>query len=145
MNKQPIDQVSAQTRAAQLRMVMMSLLVVGAAAYVAFRLDLYRPFSPANEGLFWASIVWFALSAIETFNKRMGQIAIRGEAPPYMEYEGLHVPLFVARYGLIVYILYLDWKWALTLYILTLFLAVSPILENLGKALMFLWLRKRID
>jgi hypothetical protein len=145
MDDQPINRAEAAIRADQFRMVLLSLVLVAGAAYAAFRLEFYKSFRPDNVGLFWVSIAWFAFSAIETFNKRMGQIAVRGEMPPYAEYSGLHVPLLIVRYALLAYLLYIDWRWALTLYVLTLVLAVSPVLETMGKALMFLWLKKRID
>lgn len=82
---------------------------------------------------------------MQTFNKRMGQIAVKGETPPYMEYESLHTPFLLALYGILAYLVFLDWRWALTLYVFTFALAVSPILETLGKMLLFLWLKRRID
>ena len=57
----------------------------------------------------------------------------------------MHALMLIVRFPLFVWLLFMNWKWALTLYVLTFTLAVSPILETIGKALMFLWLRKRID
>ena len=134
-----------ENRTDQRRVIAMSLLLVAGASYGAYRFGLFAPFRPDNPILFWTTIVWFALSAAETFNKRMGQIQIRGEAPPYMEYPWMHALMLIVRFPLFVLLLYMNWKWALTLYVLTFALAVSPILETIGKALMFLWLKKRID
>lgn len=126
------------------RMTVASLLIFAGLAYAAYRYKLLDSFRPENSALFWLSILWFAVSAVETFNKRMAQYIGRGEAPPYAEYPGLHLPLKLVQYSVLAYLLYLDWRWGLALYLLTFTLAVSPILEMIGKALMFLWLKKRI-
>ncbi len=140
-----LNRAEIMNRSDQRRMVIMSLVNVAILGLVAYRFKLLDAFRPNNAGVFWLGIVWFALSAMETFNKRMGQMLVRGEAPPYAEYPGLHFPMTIMQYGLLAYLLYLDWLWALTLYVLTLALAVSPILESIGKVLMFMWLKKRID
>ncbi len=129
----------------RLGMALPGLLLAVVGCVVAYKFRLLAPFHPGNGALFWTSTVWFGLSAAETFNKRMGQCVMRGEQPPYMEYPGLHVPMLIGRYALLAYLLYLDWRWAGTLYVLTLCLAISPILETIGKGVMFLWLKKAIS
>jgi hypothetical protein len=126
------------------KMMIINYIPLLICALLIYKYDLYLPFSIDNPFLFFVSIAWFSMSAVETFNKRMGQIEMQGEQPPYMEYKGLHVPMLIIRYGTIICLAYLDWRWALTLYIVTIAFAVSPILENIGRILMFLWLKRYI-
>jgi predicted membrane channel-forming protein YqfA (hemolysin III family) len=116
MGRNGLDRSELWVRAQKRNGVLWSLLLLGVVLYVVWRFELMKPFRPDNTALFWVSMVWFAGSAVETFNKRMGQCELRGEAPPYMEYRELHAPLFVIQYGLLAYLLYLDWRWAVTLY-----------------------------
>ena len=145
MRNDELNRAELENRSDQRRVMAISLLLVAGASYGAYKFDLFAPFTPDNPALFWTTIVWFSLSAAATFNKRMGQIQRRGEVPPYMEYPIMHGVMLILLVPLFVWLLYMNWKWALTLYFLRLALAVSPIPETIGKALMFLWLKKRID
>ena len=87
----------------------------------------------------WLVLAWFALACIDTHNKRIWQAAKHGQLP-----EGDRQPpgwlalLVFLQYAVFAYLLYLNWRQALSVWILTFIAAVviSPVLEMIGALLL---------
>jgi hypothetical protein len=81
----------------------------------------------------WVTIAYFVLACIHTFDKRLIQQRRLGEdcgTPPAWVGN-----LSYAMYGMQVWMLILDWKRALVLFVIAFILAVLPVLETIGNLL----------
>jgi len=94
----------------------------------------YTSSTPHIHGVLAAA--FFIASSISTFDKRLIQAKRAGDLPPDQPVLPNWIVLIdVFRYGAIVALAVLDWKFGLALYIMGFFLAVLPVLEMVGNFL----------
>lgn len=73
----------------------------------------------------WLIFAWFGMACIHTHNKRIWQAASRGELP-----EGDEAPpawlgwIILPQYVVLAYLAYIDWKQALSIFVITFLLSV---------------------
>lgn len=85
------------------------------------------------------TVIWVLLSCIDTHNKRIWQAAMRGELPDGDEEPPSWLSLIqFPKYGVLLYISYLDWRHAFWLWVLTFACAryLSLLMEMIGAVLL---------
>ncbi|MFC1475666.1 hypothetical protein ACFLQW_01535 [Candidatus Zixiibacteriota bacterium] len=104
--------------------------------------------APMNSMLLMAiSLVYIIIESIRTYDARLIQAKTRGFHSGVASEAGERVlPFWVGYihfvgYALFIVIIFLNWKYAIALYVFLFLLRVLPVLENIGAAIMYPFLR----
>lgn len=83
------------------------------------------------------TVAYFLVASITTFDIRMTQAKRQGALPPDEPMLPAWVALFAwLQWGPFLVLLYLNWKYALVLFVIRFVLKVLPVLETIGNILM---------
>lgn len=92
--------------------------------------------------ILWLSIAFLICESISTYDTRLRQHHIRGfHSGVSIAADGRMLPSWVVlfdfiRWGLLIAIVVMNWKYSIALYVIKFILKVIPILENIGAAIM---------
>src|SRR3954469_22805174 len=90
-------------------------------------------------------IIYFLLASIVTWDIRLGQAVQKGGPVPDHPRFGVFICfLFWVEWGIWFWILFLDWRIALTAFILKFILAALPVLQFVGSLIMSPFLRMQM-
>ena len=83
------------------------------------------------------TVAYFFCASIDTFDTRLVQAKKAGTLPPDHPTLPLWTLIFTfAMWAIFITFIYLNWKYALTLFVIKFVLKVLPVLETIGNVLM---------
>jgi|SRR5215470_1536858 len=93
----------------------------------------WAPYSLAKPIL---AIAYFITASVDTFDTRLIQAKKQGTLPPDQPMLPEWTMVFTfAMWGIFIAMIYVDWKYALTMFVLKFILKVLPVLETVGNIL----------
>lgn len=82
------------------------------------------------------AIAYFTVASVDTFDTRLIQAKRDGRLPPDQQMLPEWIVIFTwIMWGIFVAMLYVDWRYALTMFVLKFILKVLPVLETIGNIL----------